>query len=404
MKKIVVIGAFDRYNYGDNLMPILFELFLKEFYPEIISSYEIVYSALTDSDLTKYKAKKTIAMYKALDKKNESVHSIISIGGEVLCASSSTLFLHMNNTKKNKNFVVFLRKHKMKVLADLFCKHFYKLPWEYPYIPPKDDSRLTAFNTVGGGMPKRSLRNFNVYFSGVVERLANADYLSVRDKRGVSSLKNFSNPKLYPDSAIVMADFITDDFLLNECKEDINQLMKKNYICFQAAPKKSDASAEEWVNILKKLSQKYNLDIVLCPIGYANGHDDFSFLKEIKDKSSGDFTLLYELNLWEILSTIKNSKIFLGTSLHGVITALSFSVPYVGLNPKVDKLNSFLKEWGISPSTRSYAFDEIPDIVHAVFQIKKDDFNKHSVNLRNLGMKNNHELVNALYISENKDF
>lgn len=396
MKKIVVIGAFDRYNYGDNLMPILFEFFLERFYPNVFLEYDIVYSALTDSDLTKYKAKKTVAIHKVLGKKNESPHSIISIGGEVLCASSSTLFLHMNNSRAATIFVVFLKKYKMTFFADIFCKNIYKLPWEYPYLPPKLSGTLTAFNTIGGGVSKYSLSQ---YFNKVRSRISNSDYLSVRDSRVVKSIGSFSSPDLLPDSAIVMADIITDDFLINECSGKIVKLKSKDYICFQSAPKKSDATAAEWAETLSKISEKYDLEVILCPIGYASGHDDIDFLKEV-NKILGNSTLLYELTLWEIMFVIKNSRIFLGTSLHGVITALSFSVPYIGLNPKIAKLDAFLKDWGISPSNRCYSANEVLDVVDTILKIDKHDFNLHSMKLKKLGMENNHQLVNALGISK----
>jgi len=51
MSRVIILGAFDRYNYGDNLMPILFEFFLKEFYPDFFNKYDLVFSALTSSDL-----------------------------------------------------------------------------------------------------------------------------------------------------------------------------------------------------------------------------------------------------------------------------------------------------------------------------------------------------------------
>jgi|26BtaG_2_1085354.scaffolds.fasta_scaffold00421_10 hypothetical protein len=397
MKKIVVIGAFDRYNYGDNLMPILFEFFLKKFYPNVFSNYEIVYSALVDSDLTKYKAKKTIAMHKVLGKKNEHPHSIISIGGEVLGASSSTLFLHMNNSKAANIFIAFLKKYRMTFFADILCKNIYKLPWEYPYLPPKLSGTLTVFNTIGGDVSKYSLSQ---RLNKIRIRISNSDYLSVRDSRVVKSIDGFSSPNLLPDSAIVMGDLITDDFLINECSDKIFKLKNKSYICFQAAPKKSGATAVEWAKTLSEISEKYNLEVILCPIGYANGHDDIDFLKEIHKNMLGKSTLVYELTLWEIMFVIKNSTIFLGTSLHGVITALSFSVPYIGLNPNVVKLDAFLKDWGISPSNRCYSANEILNVIESILQIDEHDYNLHSVQLKKLGMENNHLLVNALGISK----
>ncbi len=248
----------------------------------------------------------------------------------------------------------------MIIFADLLCKRRYKLQGGYSYLPPKLSGTLTAFDTIGSGVSRYSLSH---YLNKVRTRISNSDYLSVRDSRVVKSIDSFSSPDLFPDSAITMADFITDDFLVEECSDQINQLKNKDYICFQAAPNKTDASAIEWVDILNKISERYSLEVILCPIGYASGHDDFDFLEEIHKKSLGKFTLLYELNLWEIMSIIKNSKIFLGTSLHGVITALSFSVSYIGLNPKVTKLDAFLKNWGINPSNRCYSADEILDVI-----------------------------------------
>ena len=35
----------------------------------------------------------------------------------------------------------------------------------------------------------------------------------------------------------------------------------------------------------------------------------------------------------------------MGTSLHGVITAQSFNVPFVGLNEKLMKVNAYTTTW-----------------------------------------------------------
>ena len=112
MKEIVILGAFDRYNYGDNIMPILFEMFLEKFYPTVSDRYSLVYTALTESDLSRYKAKKTKAIADVFLKADD-VHSIIVIGGEVLCASSTTLFLHMD---ENVNLASIIRAIKNKKL------------------------------------------------------------------------------------------------------------------------------------------------------------------------------------------------------------------------------------------------------------------------------------------------
>lgn len=392
-KRLVIIGAFDRYNYGDNLMPILFEMFLNKFYSSVSVNYDIIYSAITDSDLSRYKAKKTVSMRQVFNDKKNFPYAVISIGGEVLCASSSTLFLHMDNSYLNKKIVVALRKAKLKIVADLFCKSLYRLPWEYTYIPPKAGKTLTALNTIGGSLNKM---NTSLRINKITDRLSDADYFSARDTRILKSSIVATYPEILPDSAIVMADLVSDEFLMKESSSLVNSLKNKEYLCFQVSPMKSDASAEEWAKILKKISEKYSLDIVLCPIGYANGHNDVDMLREINDKSSQSFKLLYDLNLWEIMSVIRNSKIFLGTSLHGAITALSFAVPHIGLNPKIDKLDSFIEKWGFDASKRCYSSYEILDVIESVINMSGEEFSAHCSQLRQLGAQNNHQLINAL--------
>ena len=42
---------------------------------------------------------------------------------------------------------------------------------------------------------------------------------------------------------------------------------------------------------------------------------------------------------------ISNASLYVGTSLHGLITAQSFGRPYVGLNKNLPKLDSYIKTW-----------------------------------------------------------
>lgn len=394
MKKVVIIGAFDRYNYGDNLMPILFEMFLLESYPGFFEKYKLIFSALINSDLSEFKVKKTVAMSEVFDGNLEDIHAVISIGGEVLCASSSSLSLHMNNTKLLNNIILLFRNLRLSFLTDFVCKKIYKLPWEYPYIPKKLKSHIKiAFNTVGGAVYKRDL---GIRLHGVRSRLNKANYLSVRDVRTKDSLCGFSTPVVYPDSAVVMAHFVNDVFLDEQSSQMVNNLKNENYICFQAAPKKVGATAKECVEVLRNISKKYDLKVKLLPIGYASGHDDIEFLREVEQLSNGEFPLLVNLNIWEIMSAIRYSKMYIGTSLHGAITALSFSVPHIGLNRKVVKLDKFLSDWSIEPFTRCYSILEVPDIFESALNVDIETFHSHSKYLIGLGLKNNHCLVQAL--------
>ena len=64
-------------------------------------------------------------------------------------------------------------------------------------------------------------------------------------------------------------------------------------------------------------------------------------------------------NLEKIMRTIAQSKLFMGTSLHGIITAMSFAVPYVGLNPKISKLKSYIFTWAPEQLMFMSNFDDL---------------------------------------------
>lgn len=393
MDDVVIVGAFDRYNYGDNLMPILFEFFLKEFYPEFFKEYRLVFAALVDSDLSRFKVKKTVSMASVFKNESPSPKAIISIGGEVLCASSSTLFTHMGYSGMVSKAVLFLRRYRLKFVADVICRLFFRLPWEYPYIPAKRGGAKVALNTVGGEVSKS---NRSIRFHSVVERMKSADFISVRDRRTLSYLQGVGDPQLFPDSAITMSHFCSRDSLRSSCGKKILSMAKGKYVCVQAAPKKAGASAEVYAIELKKIKEKYQMDIVLCPIGYASGHDDIEFLRDVKKYSGGGFVIADDLNIWEIMYAISQSQCYIGTSLHGVITALSFSVPHIGLNPKVKKLDAFLRDWSIGPSRKCYPIEQVHDVLSFVLNGHNEEMIAHCQGLVDAGLRNNHALVRSL--------
>jgi hypothetical protein len=82
MEKILVIGAFDRYNYGDLLFPLVIEKQLSSYgHP-----FEFQYFGLVKSDLSAVGGLPTQDLqefYKACEEGGTPVHVIIA-GGEAL--------------------------------------------------------------------------------------------------------------------------------------------------------------------------------------------------------------------------------------------------------------------------------------------------------------------------------
>ena len=119
------------------------------------------------------------------------------------------------------------------------------------------------------------------------------------------------------------------------------------------------ADMEKIVEQLEIISKRHNLSIVLCPIGIAFGHEDFFALHLIKEKLNIKNAILIELpSIQEIMLLIGKSYMQIGTSLHGIVTAMSYGVPYIGLNKNPIKIQSYIDTWSIKELNQTLDVDE----------------------------------------------
>lgn len=393
-KKVVLFGAYDRYNYGDNLMPILLEMYVDKYLPEKLDSYQFIHASISDSDLSSFACFKTESITRTIEKLEEG-DVIIVVGGEVLCASNAGLYLHMPKPKLLNDFYTKLNSFPLiKKLFKSWADLKYKAPWDYPYLPDQkllNDGVIVKYNTIGGGIPRKLPATKKV---DLTNRLEASKFLSVRDKRTYDRLDHINNVELYPDSAFIMSDLCSDSFLSSKVRGDILSYVESPYIIFQAAPSKLGDSLTNAVEKLGALSKKTNKRILLLPIGYAAGHDDFYLLNNMHKKMLDYSDIKFELNIWEIMYLIKNSDCYIGTSLHGAITAMSFGKPHFGINRSIQKLNAFLRDWSIAPYDHCYSVSEIEDLNKLINSSNKFELESNAKRLISLVIENNNKLFN----------
>src|SRR3546814_731365 len=77
-------------------------------------------------------------------------------------------------------------------------------------------------------------------------------------------------------------------------------------------------------------------------------------------------TLFEEVTIWDIMYLIANAGVYVGTSLHGAITAMSYAVSYVGV--AVPKLHSYLQTWGVGGINHTVPLEGIHDGVNRALQ------------------------------------
>lgn len=332
MRKILVIGAYERDNFGD----LLFFLILKEFFKE---EY-VVPSSIIFSDML-YLMDEIVYPYDTLLKEYEW-DLIIVAGGEI-----GGVDLHSAlNMSLSTNEYELIEKTNHEIIN--FCYEYltgFKVN-RVAYLPDlkiysKNRNCPLFINSVG--ISRLKLMENSLNYKESFEILQNACFLSVRDNISFEYLNSVNiDSILIPDIVHsikkVMDHIIEEKILFN----DINC----EYILFQCSQNYiEENSLDIVIQTLEQLIKKYNKKIYLFAAGTARHHDSFELYEEIvnriDDVYKSKILIIYERNPLSLVKYIKYSKMWIGTSLHGRIIAITYSIPRVSLeNNKVAKYSS----------------------------------------------------------------
>lgn len=372
MKKVLIIGAFDRYNYGDLLFPLVIELQLGSYGED----FQFEYFGLVESDLSSVGGLPTQGLqkfYKACSDPNDPVHVIVA-GGEALGVTWNSLYAALNPLFQRIN----KRHAKVNRVLDLngWTKKVLKGKTALPFVFDKSDFagvQSVILNSLGGsGLGKSVFARYDF----LKEKLQNVDYFAVRDRLTMDNLlENGLKADLYPDSAILMSEFYSLNFLHKMVTQEVAGYVAEHagrYVFAQINKKTTRGHEQTIASGLDAIYQKDKKEICLCPIGKALDHDDHEALRELGSLMSSPYTYFDADNIWDIMYLIANAKCYVGTSLHGAITAMSFAVPHVGL--KVEKLGAYLATWGAKANYRSVEFAELYAQYELAVSISKEEY------------------------------
>ena len=120
-----------------------------------------------------------------------------------------------------------------------------------------------------------------------------------------------------------------------------------HYIVFQVSFTAGKKNFQTIIEQLKSLNLITNIPIVLVPIGTATLHEDDVILERIHKELQNETRYFGTQNIQVTMGLIAHAKLFMGSSLHGCITAMSFAVPYVGLSSEISKIKAYLNDWAI---------------------------------------------------------
>lgn len=149
-----------------------------------------------------------------------------------------------------------------------------------------------------------------------------------------------------PDSAAALPEFFPAPGLEAAASSKIQSILQdpSPFICFQLHRYFNAGKLRQFAAQLDKLQSSEGFRIILLPIGHATGHSDNRSLQKIKHAMQKPCDLLGRLTLIDTIALLSRCSVYAGTSLHGLITAMSYGRPYATIG-KAPKCKSFLDTW-----------------------------------------------------------
>ena len=349
---IYFISASDRFNYGDVLFPLIFSKKCEQ------ASIKFHNVALVNSNLSSKGGIKTIS-FRKMEKLIDNNDKVILGGGELLYPNWHILLTYIYKMYFWMSKISLLNRAliKFNVANKILSKNNVKYPFSFDANDFKLNNLNVYYSSVGGNITKNTKDLTNK-----LDKLNKAKLVSFRDNRAYNSFYNLGviNAKLVPDSAFIMSDFYSKDYLNNLLPNNLKDL---KYISVQFGLGKQPQDLISFCKILNNYAELNNFKVVLTPIGLTYGHDDLVVLNKMKDLFP-NFILSNPKTVFEIMSIISHAQMYIGTSLHGAITALSYNVIPIGYNSNITKLQSYLKTW----------------VCDEFFNLNEDTFNEINLN------------------------
>lgn len=348
LKTLRYLSAGDRLNYGDFLFSLIFRHYFSK-------SFEVQYYGIVDSDFSNFGAIPTKS-YKSFVREIHGNNDIIIIGGgEVFFPNWIKLYTFINRTyaKLMQNRVLYKIESIMKLV-----KYFIpaQQSW-FPFVPnfTNENIYISAGGEMSHLMKKREL-NY------LIDKLKEANFLSVRDFRTMHSLKKQNIPcTLLPDSAILMSKIYSLKHLTQAFENKQGLTMDRGkYIYLQVGNEKGPADLTEFSKSINKFAAKRGCTVLCCPIGQAPRHEDHLILRKLCKQNKG-WNYYEPKSIFEIMLLIAKASVYIGTSLHGIITSYAYSKPVIALNTALAKNESFIETWCNEFYGKPIDFHEIDD-------------------------------------------
>lgn len=402
MRQIAIYGAFDRFNYGDLLFPLILERTLEPLTP----MYRLDYYGVIQSDLSSYGGRPTKPMETLFDTDTLEDGSIVIVaGGEVLGATWFDIYsclLPESLSSFQEAATTYVPRPLLHAIRPCLPGASLELPF---VVGPEDFGAevRVVYNSVGGTALARP--DFPPRLASAVRRrLQCATFVSVRDQvsmRAMNGLFRTGIARLAPDSATLVSRYFPKDTVTDRLQPRIAQQLdrlRNGYMALQIArrlvPDLDDA--HRLAGEIEAIYQDYGIPVVLCPIGTALGHQDHVALRMVYQLLTTPAILIEAPTIFDIMAVIANSRLFVGTSLHGAITAMSFAVPNLALTHRVPKLDAYLDTWALPILRQSVSVGELSSAVRPAISVAAAELERKRGELIEASLESFGQMVRVL--------
>ncbi|MEP4529164.1 MAG: hypothetical protein ABJ050_17755, partial [Paracoccaceae bacterium] len=216
--KVSLVGAFDRFNYGDVLFARISEHLLRQALPKA----DIDFYALRRADLRAEGGVvcKPLSELYSQRLSADTRHLVVLTGGELLAPSWGQMVEHLVSPKISKHIMTLHHKTRYAFWTPIWRRVFgcqNQQPWTLDPrdLPSGSEPAQVVYNAVGGVSTGRLGARVIAWQTAALKR---ASWLTVRDTPTAQAVagRGLPMPDVVPDSAVTMSDLISKDTRLHE--------------------------------------------------------------------------------------------------------------------------------------------------------------------------------------------
>lgn len=274
-----IFGTFDVDNYGDLLFPIVSAWRLNE----------TIVACSPTSNVPSFSRDPNILYLSVIESMAHFPRAILIGGGNIL---------HFRVSNVKPYFGRWFSYASLQVVPFLL-KKYYGVPVCYNAPSICSTKRLSIWRFL-----------FGYFFN-------HADYLGFRDCKSVEFARFLTKKAVY----------CTPDTAFDLCRvwprlESIRPISKRYFVVH--VNERYGGSAECVAMSLDKITDDLGIAVVLLPIGPCHG--DIKYAEKVASLMSNEVHLVRQLDVYLFAQYIANSEMYLGSSMHGFISALSYGV------------------------------------------------------------------------------